>query len=250
MNNILVSIIVPTYNRAELLKITIQSILSQSYKNFELLIVSDKSTDNTKSVINSFNDKRIKFFELKRNYGYPAKPRNYGLKKSKGKFIAFCDDDDIWEPDKLKIQLNLMVDKGLNFTFTDIYCFNNNIDNKKIQQKRKLALIHNLGLRWPILIFNLVSNATVMISRNLFKKVGFLNEDVNLRAVEDYEYWIRCFKKSDGYFINKRLLNYRIHDNRISNDDEGKSKRKYIFHSLYKKKIINKFEYLISFLKI
>ena len=106
LNTPLVSAIVTTYNRANLIGETINSILKQSFKNFELLIVDDGSTDNTGDVINSFQDKRIVYIKSD-NWGGPARPRNIGIKRAKGEYIAFCDDDDLWVKDKLEKQLNI-----------------------------------------------------------------------------------------------------------------------------------------------
>ena len=92
----LISIIVPTYNRVSLLIETVNSILAQTYEDFEIIVISDGSTDNTQKEISKIKDSRLKFIQLKKNYGYPAKARNEGIKFSKGKFIAFCDDDDLW----------------------------------------------------------------------------------------------------------------------------------------------------------
>jgi glycosyltransferase involved in cell wall biosynthesis len=114
----LISIIIPTYNRVQFLIETIDSILSQTYSNFELIIVSDGSNDNTKQKVNQIKDPRIKFIELEKNYGYPAKARNDGIKISKGEYIALCDDDDLWEKNKLENQLEF-IKRGYDFIFTN-----------------------------------------------------------------------------------------------------------------------------------
>ena len=106
MKNSFISVIVPTYNRADLISETIESILNQTYKYFELIIVDDGSTDNTEEVIRKFKDSRIKYIKTD-NWGGPARPRNTGIKKTKGEYIAFCDDDDIWLPKKLEKQIRV-----------------------------------------------------------------------------------------------------------------------------------------------
>ena len=247
LNEPLVSVIVPTFNREEFILETINSILAQTYKNLELIIVSDCSTDNTSGIVKGLNDERIRFFELPNNSGLPAVVRNYGIRQSEGDFIAFCDDDDIWLPNKLSVQLGVMQRKSVDFCFSDIRIFyGDNVENSCIQWKRKLANLFNLGFSDLILLFNLISNATVVIDRKLLQKVGFLNEDPNLRAVEDYEFWIRCLIITKPHFCNERLILYRIHSNRISNIDEGKSKRKYILNTLYKNGIITHRQFLFG----
>ncbi len=123
----LISIIMPTFNRSKILsKIGIPSVLNQSYKNFELIIVSDGSTDNTSEVVKSFKDKRIRFFQIKRSKRYPSNldnhwachsvvPTNFGLKKIKGHWISHIDDDDVWTTDHLEKLLNFAIKNKFEF---------------------------------------------------------------------------------------------------------------------------------------
>lgn len=246
-NKPLVSIIIPTYNRAELISETIQSILNQSYNNFELLIISDASTDKSDEVIMSFEDDRIIFIKMNKNSGRPAVPRNIGIDRAKGEYIAFCDDDDLWETNKLEIQIGEMIEHDLDMTFTDIYIFYNDPTILKKQYKRRLALLFNLKIKKLLLFHNLISNATVVLRKSLVNKVGLLNEDPRLRAVEDYEYWIRCIYSTNKFkFINKRLIKYRIHNHRISSNDEGKSKKNLILETLRKTNVISDLDYKLA----
>lgn len=100
----LVSVIIPTYNRSDLIKETINSVLNQTHKNFELIMVDDGSTVNTKTVIESFKDNRIKYI-LQKHHGLLAVARNNGLKVAIGEYIAFLDSDDIWLTNKLEKQI-------------------------------------------------------------------------------------------------------------------------------------------------
>lgn len=104
---VLISVVVPTYNRSELIKRTIDSVLAQTYTNFELIIVDDASTDNTEDIVNEYHDDRIKFIKLNEN-SKGTKPRNMGIKESKGDYIALLDSDDEWLPNKLESQLNFL----------------------------------------------------------------------------------------------------------------------------------------------
>jgi len=102
----LVSVIMPTYNRPELLSRAIKSVLTQSYNDYELIVVDDCSMDDTKDVVAGFNDRRIRYIRLEKNSGGSAIPRQTGLEKSKGKYIAILDDDSIWvDKDKLSLQV-------------------------------------------------------------------------------------------------------------------------------------------------
>lgn len=115
----LVSIITPAYNSASFISETIESIMAQTYTNWELLITDDSSTDRTREVVEEYarKDNRIHYFRLAENEG-PGAARNNSIEAAKGRFIAFCDSDDRWEPTKLEEQLKFMTDNGYHFTYT------------------------------------------------------------------------------------------------------------------------------------
>ncbi|MCH1968436.1 glycosyltransferase family 2 protein [Romboutsia hominis] len=119
MNEPLVSIITPVYNAERFLGDTIKSIQNQTYKNWELVLVDDCSKDKSSDMIKEFqaNDDRIRYIKLEKNSGASVS-RNTGIKNAKGRFIAFVDSDDIWQPEKLKIQIEYMLENKLGFTFT------------------------------------------------------------------------------------------------------------------------------------
>ena len=100
----LVSVIIPTFNRARLIVRTIESVLAQSYQNMEIIVVDDASTDNTGAVVQHISDPRIKYFQLETNGG-PSKARNAGVEQARGEFVAFLDSDDEWDPQKIELQL-------------------------------------------------------------------------------------------------------------------------------------------------
>ncbi len=101
-----VSVIIPTYNRANLVSRAIKSVLNQTYQDFEIIVVDDCSEDNTEEIVKSFNDSRIRYIKHKKNKGGSA-ARNTGIKRARGKYIAFLDDDDEWLPSKLEKQIML-----------------------------------------------------------------------------------------------------------------------------------------------
>tara|TARA_B100001059_G_C17829753_1_gene583815 strand:+ start:1339 stop:2133 length:795 start_codon:yes stop_codon:yes gene_type:complete len=217
----LISIVIPTYNRAHYLLECVNSILKQSHTEFEVLIISDGSTDNSKEEIAKLNDPRIKFIELDRNYGYPAKARNEGIKLSKGDFIAFCDDDDLWHEDKLKKQIEV-INRGYNFTFSG-YKF---LDKSKgISYEFYLNFIVRLiiNVMHPKLSYFLLSltspivNSSVLVQKSLISKIMF-NESISFRASEDYQLWIQIYDTSKPFYIIEELVTYRIHENNISNN--------------------------------
>ena len=125
----LVSIIMPSYNTAPFIAESIQSVLKQSYKDWELLIVDDCSTDNTDEVVKFFlMDERIRYFKNVKNSG-AAVSRNRALREAKGKWIAFLDSDDLWMPEKLEKQIDFMEKKGYHFSYTSY--FEIDVDGKK-----------------------------------------------------------------------------------------------------------------------
>lgn len=230
--NPLVSIIVPTYNRGSLILNTINSILNQTYKNFELIIIDDGSTDNTNDIINSLNDNRIIYSKII-NSGGPAKPRNIGLSISKGDIIAFCDDDDIWEDKKLQICLNEL-NNGSDFVYHNFsisggnlrYIFLNKIISRKLEKPYYNDLINN---------GNTIINSSVVFKKHLFNQVGFLDENINLIAAEDYDYWLRLSLVAEKMtLINSILGIYNISFNSIS-----RNARKLFDYTIYLKNKYN-----------
>ena len=105
----LVSIIIATYNRSNILKYTISTVLKQNYQHFEILVIGDHCTDDTESVINSFDDKRISFYNLEENFGEQSYPNNFGFQKSKGELIAWLNHDDLWYPEHLDTLIKTLV---------------------------------------------------------------------------------------------------------------------------------------------
>ena len=217
----LISIVIPTYNRVQFLIETIDSILSQTYSNFELIIVSDGSTDNTKYKISELKDTRIKFVELEKNYGYPAKARNEGINISKGEFIAFCDDDDLWEKNKLEKQVDY-INKGYNFIFINYKLLKENKTQIRYFYLKYIIkfIVNKLNSRisyFFLTVTNPVVNSSVLVQKSLISRIMF-NDSIMYRAVEDYQLWIQIYQESNPFYINEELVIYRLHDNNISND--------------------------------
>ena len=217
----LISIIIPTYNRASFLLETVNSILEQTYENYEIIIVSDGSTDNTKEKVSKLIDSRIRFLELDRNYGYPAKARNEGVNISNGEFISFCDDDDLWERDKLEKQMK-MVNLGYNFIFTNFKFLEG---SKRFVYEIYLKyvvsfIINQINNKISYLFLSLTNpiiNSSVLVNKKLISKVKF-NESVLFRASEDYQVWIQIFSAAKPFYLKKELVKYRVHENNISSD--------------------------------
>ena len=248
--NHLISVIVSTYNRSEFLSKTIDSILNQTYRNFELIIVDDGSTDNTENVINNYNDYRIIYIKTD-NWGGPARPRNIGIKQSKGNYIAFCDDDDIWKNNKLEKQLRLFkMNKDLGICFTSYSIINNKdkaVGEQKIRKKNSNPTFTNFFLS-----AGYICNSSVMIDANLLAQIGYQNESLKIIAIEDSEYWARILSMYKGCFIKEKLVEYRIHDDSIQRKTNHNflTEQKLFYQAISEKVRIPFFIRLIKIIKI
>jgi glycosyltransferase involved in cell wall biosynthesis len=181
-----VSVIIPTYNREDLICKPIRSVLNQSYQNFEIIVVDDYSTDDTENVVASINDSRIRYIRHQRNSG-PAIARNTGIENSTGSYVAFLDSDDEWLPEKLEKQLNLFQKCG-----SEVGCIYTGLAAvDKFNQVQIVKSPSDRGcLRDRLLYSNCIGTpSTVMVKRNYLEHVqGF---DPNMPSTEDADLWLR-----------------------------------------------------------
>lgn len=207
----LISIITPTYNCADYISETIESVIKQTYKNWEMIIVDDCSTDNTKAIVENFSkiDSRIKYYCLEENSG-AAVARTRAMELAKGDFIAFLDSDDLWMKKKLEYQLKIMKENNWNFTSTDYEQIDENSKslNKIIKTVSKIDY-NRLLLDCP------VGNSTVMYN---VKAMGKFKVP-NIRKRNDDALWLQMLKKEKYiHGINENLMKYRIRNNSISSN--------------------------------
>lgn len=204
----LVTIITPCYNSADFIIPTINSVLEQTYPNWELIVIDDCSKDNTCQIIEEFakQQNNISLIKLEKNGGV-ANARNIGLEQAKGKYIAFLDSDDIWMKDKLTKQVTYMEEKGLPMTF----CAYNRINEEGDVISRKIQAPFSVNYR-QLLSHNVIIFSTSLALRSVigatrFKKAGH----------EDWIFWLDIFKKPfNGYGINEPLVLYRIRKGSVS----------------------------------
>jgi len=211
-----VSVIIPTYNRAGFLKKSVQSVLNQTFQDFEMIIINNYSDDNTLEIVNSFNDNRIKMINF-RNDGVIARSRNQGIMHSTGNYIAFLDDDDLWLPNKLELQVNYMHRHPEYFLiYSNAWIIDNTYQRKQLYLRRRT---YPQGIVFNRLIKeNFIPILTVLIKREIFRDIGFFNEAPSLKGVEDYEYWLRITLKYKIGFVNEPLAEYRVHSSMTSNE--------------------------------
>ena len=206
MSSVKVSVIIPTYNRADMLVEAIESILSQTYQDFEIIISDDGSTDGTAEAILQFGDKiRYRYNE---NSGLPAVARNAGLKVARGEHVAFLDSDDLWLPDKLSKQIRILEsDPGVG-----LVCSNAYVINHKGERKQKLYQTPGQGKRGDVFIDLLKSNfiitSTCLIRRDALEQVGGFSESDLLQVGEDYDLWLRIARTWIVEYIEDPLVYY------------------------------------------
>lgn len=202
-----VSVVLPTYNRANLLGETLESILGQDFRDFELLVVSDGSTDDTEAVVRSYEDRRIRLISQS-NSGGPAAPRNTGVEHSRGEYVAFCDDDDLWMPHKLARQVAVLERAprvALCYTHAVVFGDGDVIARRAL--KNGFAGNHFRRLLYG----NIIANSSVMVRRSVLAEVGPFNVERALHGSEDYEMWLRIAHLHELACIREPLIRYRIH---------------------------------------
>jgi len=194
----LFSVIIPTYNRRYFLKIAIESVLGQSFQDFELIVIDDGSTDGTKDLIKSYKDIRLKFISQK-NHGV-SHARNRGIENSNGRFTAFLDSDDSWIPEKLKI-IKEYIDQfpGINIFHTEeIWYRRGKLLNQKKKHKKP-----NGNVFYNSLPLCCIGMSTSVINKEIFNKIGKFDE--SLPACEDYDFWLRATLQYEVKLIPQRL---------------------------------------------
>ena len=207
----LVSIITPTYNCGKFIARTIDSVLSQTYTNWEMIIVDDCSKDDTKEVIEKYmeNDSRIKYECLENNSG-AAVARTRAMELATGSYMAFLDSDDIWKPEKLEKQLKFMVENDINFSCTEY----EQIDEEDNKLGRVIKVVKKTNYN-RLLLDCPVGNSTVMYN---VEKMGKF-EVPNIRKRNDDALWLQMLKK-EKYIVGMHevLMEYRIRQNSISSN--------------------------------
>jgi len=231
----LVSIVIPTYNRAELLKETIDSVLNQTYKNYEILICDDGSTDKTKDMVLSYNNPKIIYF-YQSNHGCPAPARNMGLKNAKGQYIAFLDSDDLWFPKKLEIQIAAFE------KYPQILLIATNSVTIPPKKNPSLSLSSEKIVSFEELIHaNIIMNSSVLMKQDVIQNIGLLDERLEIRGIEDFDYWLRLlqFQQKSVMILPEPLVKYREHSSNLTvNQKTGSSREDFYLKQHEQFKII------------
>lgn len=204
----LVSIITPSFNSEDYIKKTIDSVIAQTYENWELIISDDFSSDATREIIKKYakKDDRISYIFLEKNSG-AAISRNKAIEMAKGRFIAFLDSDDTWNPEKLQIQIKFMLDNDVAFSYTSFTRVT------ETGEKIKKSKIKNKVKYNDLLKSNSIGCLTAVYDTKMIGKV-YMPE---IRRRQDLGLWLKILKKTEyAYGIDKELAKYTVRRNSIS----------------------------------
>ena len=241
INKNLVSIITPSYNSANYIKETIGSVIAQTYQNWEMIIVDDCSTDTSLNVINEYlhKDHRIKLVSLKSNVG-AAEARNAALNTAKGRFIAFLDSDDVWLPQKLEIQVAIMLKNNFPITFTEYGVFNEDLSKYKYTIKIPDTINYTGYLKSTI-----IGMSTAIINREMIGSFSFYN----IRSRQDAYLWITLLKRNFiAYGVHENLTKYRLRETSISaNKIQAAKKVWFLYYNLEKLGLIKSSYYFLHY---
>ena len=201
----LVSVVIPTYNRSKDLKRALKSVLSQTYKNWEVVVVDNNSTDDTDAMLKDLNDQRIRLLKINNN-GVIAASRNLGIYASNGKWIAFLDSDDWWTSQKLELSVKAL-EGGADVVYHDMLLAT------KPNQQVFLSRARTRRLQSPVfkdLIVggNDIVTSSVIIKKTIFNKIKGFKEDQDLIAIEDYDAWLRVAKITNNFEKIPKALGY------------------------------------------
>ena len=235
----LVDVILPNYNKAEFLEEAINSVITQTYKNWHLYIIDDNSSDNSEKIIDKFSNlKNVTIIKLQKNKG-PSFCRNYAMRISKSKYISFIDSDDSWLSDKLEKQINFMKKHNLNFTYTDYTPFFENFGKKKIK-KRPFLKDH---FNYRTFIRNSSINTTTMIiARSILGSYRFRK----IKLLEDYLFKCKLLK---GNNIAKKL-DENLAFYRISNKSRSSQRLKNVYWLWHINRNYNKLNFIDNIISI
>jgi len=238
------SVIVPMYNAEDYIVEAIQSVIQQSHTHWELLLIDDGSTDQTKNIIKPFlDDDRIRYFYQENNG--QASARNRGIQKAKGTYVAFLDADDLWHKDKLQTQLKILRAKEVCLVFSSINCITS--EGKNLNRK----IGSNTGEYQGFIAFFLLAggnisipNSSVMARKESIKQTGNFDERDEVRNLEDYNLWFRMLLRGCKFYgMDQVLGSYRIHKNQTTFDNPGLNLKMVNHLTILSKNFPDKYKY-------
>jgi len=202
-----ISIIMGTYNRTSEIKESIQSVLNQTFPDFELIVVNDGGPDEVESIVRSFNSSKIHYCKLEKNRGHAA-ALNEGVKISRGKYIAYLDDDDVYFPTHLENLLNSLNSSGKKFVYSNTIFIQGNMENGKFRAAGIKGVWSEKHDKNKLILECYIANLSMLHERSMFTEIGLFSEDLN--AVMDWELLLRAALKYDFFHLDKITGEYRF----------------------------------------
>lgn len=237
----LVSVITPAYNAARFIDETIESVLSQTYTNWEMIIVDDCSTDNTVEIVQSYmkKDNRIKLFQLEKNSGSGV-ARNKAMDEAQGRFIAFLDSDDLWLPEKLSRQIPFMLENNIAFSFTKYVRMKEDGTVTKAVTEAPATLEYNELMKQCI-----IGCLTVVLDR---KKIGE-QRMLEIRTRQDYAFWLSLTRQGfNAHGLPEVLAKYRLVENSISSNKAKVAKQNWrLYYEIEKQPLWRSLWYFLNY---
>jgi len=211
LQNPLVSIIINCFNGDKYLQEALQSVLNQSYKNWEIVFWDNQSSDNSANIFKSYKDERFKYFYSKKHTSL-YKARNCAIEKTKGELLAFIDTDDLWDQNKLELQVPFFKNSEVTLVYSNLWITKENIKNKKIFIKKnspsgyvyeKLLNNYNVGI------------ITAVLRKSIVNKLPKLFDE-RFSIIGDFDFFLKLSKSYYFHYIDRPLAYYRIHGNNFS----------------------------------
>ena len=230
IQNPLISVVIPAYNAGQFLDETLESVLSQTYENWECIIVNDGSTDNTESVAKKWCEKDSRFRLTNKENGGLSSARNWGIKESKAEYIAFLDADDILTPDSLEVRINVLIEQNVDLVATKLQHFTDKLPKVSKNNARQDVLYYAKEGLTQLMAFNKVTPSTVLCKKSVMDEVGGFTWH---KKAEDLHCWLKVlFAGYKIYRIDETLLLYRLVENSMSSTDRNCSKE--VFEIIYR----------------
>ena len=250
----LFSVIIPTYNRGEKLKRALESVIKQTYSDYEIIVCDDGSNDNTKEIIADYSNFDNLKYIWNENWGGPARPRNIGIKNAKGTWICFLDSDDWWYPNKLEVVTQYLLKADVMYHDVDVYRSRGKIKKQRIKSRQlKKPIMRDLMTK-----NNRLHNSSFVVNKKIIEKVGGLAEDRSLIAVEDFDLWLRISNITEKFVYIPRSIGALWLDNdnitKMSEKQITRYKAVYDKHLKYltykdRKDAVNFMNYIIGRIK-
>ena len=192
-----ISVVIPTYNRAHELDRCLNALFKQTYKNFEVIVCDDGSTDGSKNVVDNYVDRLDLIYVVSENFGGPARPRNLGIHAATSAYIAFLDSDDWWTPEKLSLCASKLANDDIDLLYHDMLISNSSSNS---QYKYLKAFEPRRGMFHALLTTGVsIPNSSVVVRRSLLLEIGGVSEDRDLISIEDYDTWVKIASLTDRF---------------------------------------------------